>query len=269
MGKPGVSRQGEAVATIDGVTLVQLGQVVRTLRHRQGLTMVELGRRAGISRGPVQRLEAGRGADIAAGVIVAIVEALGGRVDWDLRWRGAALDRVLDEAHALLVAEMTRRLRRAGWQVELEVSFAIYRDRGSIDILAWHAATATLLVVEVKSELGSVEGLLRPFDVKLRLAAGIARDRFGWRPTAVAGIVAFPDESSVRRQVERHATVFDSALPARSRACAAWLRQPNGPLRGLWFLSGASSTCRTRNPSARRRIRTVKAAGCRARSSSG
>ena len=54
------------------MTLVRLGMAVRTIRHRQGLTMVELGRRAGVSRGPVQRLEAGRGADIAAGVIVAL-----------------------------------------------------------------------------------------------------------------------------------------------------------------------------------------------------
>lgn len=34
-----------------------------------------------------------------------------------------------------------------------EVSFSIYGQRGVIDILAWHAATRSLLVIELKTEM--------------------------------------------------------------------------------------------------------------------
>jgi hypothetical protein len=113
----------------------------------------------------------------------------------------------------------------------------------------------TLLVVEVKSELGSVEGVLRPLDVKVRWAAKVARTRFGWNAARVCRLVVFPEDRTVRRQVERHAAVFDAALPARSREAAAWLREPRGMLRAICFLSAARGTCTSRNPSARRRVR--------------
>jgi transcriptional regulator with XRE-family HTH domain len=120
----------------------QLGYAARTLRHRAGWTQAELGLRAGMSRGPVQRLEAGKGADLTGRCIEAILDALGARLELLVQWRGAALDRVLDEGHAQLVAEIVRRLERFGWAVQVEVSFSEYGDRGSIDVLAWHAATA-------------------------------------------------------------------------------------------------------------------------------
>jgi hypothetical protein len=41
----------------------------------------------------------------------------------------------------------------------LEASYSIYGERGSIDILAGHATTRSMLVVEVKSELMSIEEL--------------------------------------------------------------------------------------------------------------
>jgi hypothetical protein len=40
------------------------------------------------------------------------------------------------------------------------VTFSIYGERGSIDLLAWHSETRTLLVVELKSELTSIEETL-------------------------------------------------------------------------------------------------------------
>jgi transcriptional regulator with XRE-family HTH domain len=246
-----------APATILVVRYGQLAQVVRTLRHRASWTQAELGRHASVSRGPVQRLEAGRGADLTGRCVEQILDALGARMELLVRWRGAEIDRLLDEGHARLVAEIVRRLERTGWIAQVEVSFAEFGDRGSIDVLAWHAATATLLVVEVKTELGSVEGLLRPLDVKVRWAAKVARTRFGWQAGRVGRLVVFPGDSTVRRQVERHAAVFDAALPARSHEAAAWLRDPRGTIRAIWFLSGASGTCTTRNPSARRRVRSV------------
>ncbi|HEY4190087.1 MAG TPA: hypothetical protein VGM28_06685, partial [Candidatus Limnocylindrales bacterium] len=61
----------------------------------------------------------------------------------------------------------------------------IYGERGSIDILAWHAATRTLLIVEVKTEIASAEEMLRRHDAKVRLGPAIGRERFGIAPGAV------------------------------------------------------------------------------------
>jgi len=131
------------------------------------------------------KLEAGQAGGLTLNGIAAVFQGLGGRIDLRPMWQGAALDRLLDEGHARLSGRVVEILGEEGWKTEVEVTFSVYGDRGSIDILAWHAASRTLLVVEIKTELGSVEGLLRPLDVKCRLARDIARDRFGWQPARV------------------------------------------------------------------------------------
>lgn len=109
-------------------------------------------------------------------------------------------------------------------------------------------------MVEVKSELPGIDPLLRPLDVKVRLAGRIVRE-FGWQPLTVSRIVVLPEDSTCRRQVQRHNRVLDNALPARSREVRAWLKRPNGVLAGLWFLSIALTRDRRRNPSAVRRVK--------------
>ncbi len=184
-----------------------------------------------------------------------MADALGARLSVLVSWQGAALDRVLDEGHSRLVGIVLARLAGWGWTTHVEVSYSEFGERGSIDILAWHAKTSTLLVIEIKTELGSVEGLLRPLDAKVRLAPGIARERFGWRAARVAALVVFPESDAVRRQVARHATVIDAALPARSREVVSWLKEPVRTVRGCWFLSDSRGRILNRNPSAVRRVR--------------
>ncbi len=178
------------------------------------MRQVDVAHRAQVSRLTVMRLEAGDVGGLTLDGIAAVFQALGGRIDLRPAWHGAALDRLLDEGHAQLSGRVVEILGREGWQTAVEVTFSIYGDRGSIDILAWHAATRTLLVVEIKTELGSVEGLLRPLDVKCRVASGIARDRYGWPPARVGRLVVMPEDSTVRRQVARHERL--STSPSRS-----------------------------------------------------
>ena len=78
------------------------------------------------------------------------------------------------------------------------MTFARVGERGSIDLLAWHASSRALLVIEIKTELVSLEGLLRPLDVKVRLAAEIAA-KFGWRPLSISRLVVLPENSTARR----------------------------------------------------------------------
>jgi hypothetical protein len=190
--------------------------------------------------------------------------SMGARLWLKVDWHGAELDRLLDEGHATLVAEMVRLLRDAGWRVEVEVSFSDYGDRGSIDLLAWHAPSRTVLVVEIKTEVASVEGLLRPLDVKGRLAARIARERFGWQAQTVSRLLVLPDERTQRRRVEKHATVFTNAFPTRTRQVKRWLRDPAGDLAGLLFLPIAQLVGTARNPSSVRRVRSANRAAPRA-----
>jgi hypothetical protein len=203
-------------------------------------------------------LEAGRLANLSFGVVEACLGALDVGLVVRAVYRGAEADRLLDQQHAGLVEAIVRLLQRFGWEVRVEVSFAHYGERGSIDVLAWHAASRTLLVIEVKSELASVETTLRPFDVKCRLASRIARERFAWRTLHVSRMLVFPEDRTVRRQVERHRATLRAALPTGSRDLRRWLRHPAGPVAGIWFLSNVGSADLGRNPSSIRRVRMPK-----------
>ena len=89
-----------------------------------------------------------------------------------------------------------------GWQVSPEVSFSYYGERGVIDLLAWHAPTGTLLVVEVKIDIVDAQELLGTLDRKTRLARRVARDR-GLAPRVVATWLVVAEGSTNRNRVAR------------------------------------------------------------------
>jgi len=98
-------------------------------------------------------------------------------------WRGGAVDRLMDERHATLIGAAATTLRDAGWEVAIEITYSVYGERGSIDLLAGHGRTRTLLVAEVKFELASVEQTGRKLDEKVRIASTrLCRERFGLGP---------------------------------------------------------------------------------------
>ena len=94
------------------------------------------------------------------------------------------------------------------------------------------AAQRTLLVVEVKTELISVEATLRKHDEKVRLASRIAGEQLGWRTDRVARLLVLPESSTTRRRVARQAAVIDTAYPLRGTGVHQWLRNPGGSGRG-------------------------------------
>lgn len=220
------------------------------LRVRQGMTQVVLATRAGVGRRAVSMLELGRGEHLPLARIEAIVHALGGRLDLRLLWNGPELDRLLDEAHAAVAALVKRRLERWGWDVRVEVSFSRYGERGRIDLLAYNAALRVLLVIEVKTELVDVQGLLGTLDQKARLARHVA-DRFGWRPRRVVPAIVFLEHSATRKRLRFADTLF-SSFTCRGRAALSWVRKPMEPVPDglLWFTSAA-----VRRDAARQRVR--------------
>lgn len=231
------------------------------LRVRQRLTQVALAARAGVSRRAVSMLELGRARSLPLGTIEAIAHGLGVRLDLRLLWNGAELDRWLDEGHAALGAAVKRRLERWGWLVRVEVSYSRYGERGRIDLLAFHAVTGILLVIELKTELVDVQALLGALDVKARLASEICA-RFGWNPRRVVPAIAFSEDRTTRNRLQRVAGLFDR-YALRGRAAWVWLRRPgtdSAPTGVLVFVGVGGGTRRQRSSAVSSRVRARRCA---------
>jgi hypothetical protein len=187
----------------------------------------------------VSRIELGRVGRIPFATLRRVGAALEGDVELMFRWRGEAVDRLLDEAHADLVNIAAAMLRSLGWDITIEATFSIDNERGSIDVFGWHAAEQAVLVGEVKSVVPDAQATIGTLDRKTRLAARIARDR-GWDPLTVGRVLMVGEGTTARRRVARHAAMFDTAFPDRGRLILGWLRRPSGPLSGLIYLSSGA-----------------------------
>jgi len=164
---------------------------------------------------------------------------------------------LLDAAHAGLVELVVRRLRRAGWECAVEVSFSIWGERGSVDVLAWRADARALLVVEVKSVIPDAQATIAVHDRKVRLAPEIARSR-GWDPAVVGGLLVVADSSTARNRVAALHDVFDTAYPDRALDVRRWLAGPNRRLSGLLFVRNGHGTARMNEVSGRQRVRRLR-----------
>ncbi len=151
----------------------RIGAVIRALRQRRRWRQVDLASRAGVSDSLVGRIERGQLGSIPISKVRRVAGALDARIDAIVRWQGADLGRLLDARHAGMHESMAGLLGSLdGWQFEPEVSFSIYGERGIIDILAWHPGRRMLLVIELKTEIVEVSGLLGSMDQRRRLAVG-------------------------------------------------------------------------------------------------
>jgi transcriptional regulator with XRE-family HTH domain len=231
---------------------VRFGLGVRALRRRKGWTQEVLAERVHLSQSTVSRLEVGEGDAMPGREVERIVTELGARLRLTLLAHGEDLDRLLDASHAELVELVTALLRRLGWEVAPEVTFSIYGERGSVDILAFHPPTGSLLVIEVKSAIPDVQATLAGLDRKFRLAGRIAKER-GWQVRTVSRWLVVPDDMTTRRRVAAHQTTFDAVLPLRTVALRRWARNPKESTAGIMFVSD------TRRTGARHRIGAQKA----------
>jgi transcriptional regulator with XRE-family HTH domain len=222
---------------------VRVGRQIRALRRRRGWRQLDLATNARVSRSAVSRMELGRSDRVAVWTLESVARALGARLEVGLSWNGEALDRLLDAGHAGLVELIAARLQRLGWEVAVEVSFNMFGERGSIDVLAFHVPTGTLLAVEVKSVVPDIQATILTLDRKSRVARRIALDR-GWRPTAVARLLAIGEDRTARRRVDQHRAIFEAAFPVRGTEVNRWLASPDAarPISGLVFLSGDRGT---------------------------
>jgi hypothetical protein len=170
-------------------------------------------------------------------VIRAVAAALGADVDIRIRWQGADLDRITSAAHAELHESIAAYLARwPEWIWRPEVSFSIWGERGVIDILAWHAGSRSLLIIELKTELTDPQDLVATMGRRVRLGREIARG-LGWHPTSVSAWVIVVESSTNRRRVAHHSRLLRTAFPDDGHAIRRWLRAPGGSVSALSFWS--------------------------------
>jgi transcriptional regulator with XRE-family HTH domain len=214
---------------------IRLGHAYRALRLQKRERQSDLGARARVSPSTISRIERGHLDGVSVGTLRQVAEALGASLEIRIRWNGEGLDRLLDQAHAGLVEGFVRRLAAYGWETDVEVSFAIRGERGSIDVLGYHVRSGIVLVTEVKSIVPDSGATLAGVDRKARLAPEIARAR-GWSCRGIARLLVVGDSSTSRRRVGALAATYRSAFPVAGREVDRWLRNPDAPIAGLLFL---------------------------------
>jgi transcriptional regulator with XRE-family HTH domain len=238
-----------------GMDDLGVGRRFRAVRTHKRMRQLDVSEAAGVSRAGISRIEHGRFDSVTLETVRRVARALDISVGLVARWHGGDLDRMVNARHAAL--HETAALRFAslpGWIATPEVSFNVYGDTGAVDVLCWHAERRMCLVVELKSEIVDVQGMIGALDRYRRLAPRIARDR-GWDPVTVSTWVAIAAGRANERALATHRTVLRTAFPCDGRRLAAWLRDPIGRIDALTFLPYAHGLNVGRDLSTPRRVR--------------
>jgi transcriptional regulator with XRE-family HTH domain len=212
---------------------MRVGAAFRAVRFRRGWRQQDVAERAGVPRSLVSDIEHGRFGTTSLERVRAVARTLGIRVDVVASWRGGDLGRLLNAQHSALHESVARHFERlVGWVAVPEVSFSIYGERGIIDILAYHAASGSLLVIELKTAIVDVNELVGTLDRKVRLAPRIAADR-GWHARDVSRWVVVARARTSQRRIEAHRSMLRAAFPQDGHAMRHWLAEPSGAVSAL------------------------------------
>jgi transcriptional regulator with XRE-family HTH domain len=217
------------------------GGAFRAVRIKRGWTQQALADRAGTSRTTISRIERGHLGTFSVGALRRVAAALDIRVDLVPRWRAGDLDRLLNAKHSQLHEMVARWFASElpAWVLAPEVSYAIYGERGVIDIVAWHPGRRAILVIELKTDIVDVNQLIGKVGEKARLIRQIVKDR-GWDPLAISTWVIVAAGRTNRARLAAHQSVVRAAFPAGGRAMRGWLADPRGSIAGLSTWAGSA-----------------------------
>ena len=234
-----------------------VGRVLRAIRIQRGLRQSDVASMAKLSRGQVSLVERGHLDALRFGDLRRIGAALEVRLFVRASYRGGEADRVANAAHTAMQERIAELFDApSGWTFAAEATFSVFGERGSIDVLAWHATRRALLIVELKTEVPDPSGLVAQVDRYRRLAQTPARDR-GWNSDTVSSWVVIAETDMNRRMLARHRALLRNAFPLDGRAMRTWLHDPDGAVHGLSFLAnaGADGTTQRFGPTKRVRLR--------------
>jgi DNA-binding Xre family transcriptional regulator len=232
---------------------VRVGRIINAVRLQRRLRQWDLADLAGVDRSVLSDLEHGRLESVSLRTARKLCAPLEIDLVVEARWRGGAVDRLVDRGHAQLVERTARELQACGWIVEAELTFNVYGDRGSVDLVGWHPEHRSLCLVEVKTALTDLQAMLMSMSKKVRVVPGELEDQRGWRRRALGRVLVVLGSTANRAIVEHHPALFESSFPARTGDVRAWLRRPVGELAGVWFVSPV--VVRHGTPVACRRVR--------------
>jgi transcriptional regulator with XRE-family HTH domain len=234
----------------------RFGSTIRAVRVKKGWRQRDLAARAGVSTSTISRIERGHPGSFSLDTIRRVASALDVRVDLVPRWRAGDLDRLLNARHSQLHELVARwfATELPAWVLAPEVSFAIYRERGIIDIVAWHPGKRAILVIELKTDIVDVNELIGRVDMKRRLVPRVVRDR-GWDPKSVSAWVIVAPSRTNRARLAAHRSVLRAAFPTNGRGMRAWLADPVGNVAGLSIWRESASRPLTPVIRVRRRAR--------------
>lgn len=219
---------------------------------KQRRTQSRVAMDAGVRKVEISHVERGLMDDLPLRVIRDVLAALGMRLDLRPQWQGVDLARLGSGAHDALQNSVLEYLAGLpGWVAVPEVTYSMFGERGAIDILAWHEATCSLLVIELKTVLVDKGEIARKTDQRRRLAPEIAAAR-GWTATTVSTWLVLSDTKTNRREVARNAALLRHSEAIDGHEMRAWLRQPRGIVSGISFWSAPEAVVR-------RRVRLTKA----------
>lgn len=107
------------------MTDIQLGRILRAVRRRRGRPQHDVASTIGVSQSTLSRIERGHLDQVSLQTLRAVFAALEIRLELVATWRGAELERLLDEDHAVLVASVALILERRSWDVAVEVTYSL------------------------------------------------------------------------------------------------------------------------------------------------
>jgi transcriptional regulator with XRE-family HTH domain len=218
----------------------RVGRAFREVRIHSRWRQQDVADRADVSQRHVSEIECGRLEHVSLGLLRRVGDVLDIKVSVDAWWRSGRIDHLLDRAHAALVEFTVRAFRDAGWDVRVEYTFSEYGERGSVDVLAWHAATRTLAIAEIKIRIDDVQDAIASFSRKVRLIPGIVARVEGWQPAYTLRVLVIADTRQNRALVRRHEATFDTIWPERTlamkRAIAAPRVAGESGTGGIWFV---------------------------------
>jgi transcriptional regulator with XRE-family HTH domain len=217
---------------------LRLGLALREARVKRRLRQCDLAAQAGVSATLVSRMEHGELDLFSLRALRRVSAKLGVSLEMLPKSSSGDLDRMISARHAALGELVAAWIsHQPGWNVVGEVSFSIYGERGWVDLLAWHEATGSLVVIELKTAIIDVDELIGTLDRKRRLSTRIAAER-GWSARSVSTWLVVAHSRTNRRRVADHRTLLTSGLPLDGRTFASLFVHPDrAPLSGIAFWS--------------------------------